>query len=94
MSKATTAQVEESENKGIIEKFSHQEYALITEELDILRKATLGLWKIAETTDDEKFRASIYQWFVSSLIPKPIQQTDVTSGGEKVPWVINTNLDI
>lgn len=84
MGKATTAQVEESENKAIIEKFSHEEYALITDELDVLRNATIGLWEIAQTTKDEKFRASIYQWFVNSLIPKPVQKTDVTTGGHPI----------
>jgi len=92
--KATTAQVEASENKKIIMDFTFEDYALIAEKLDILEKSTVGLWEIAQNTEDEKFKASLYQWFVSSLIPKPVQKTDITSGGENMNIVINTNLDL
>jgi hypothetical protein len=87
MANKRTEQNKESENKSIIEKFSFQDYSIIAEELDILRKATVGLWDIAENTKDAKFKASLYQWFVSSLIPKPIQKTDITSGGHPINTV-------
>jgi hypothetical protein len=84
MSKATTEQVEESENKSIIQKHSYQDYLLIYSELEILDKATRALWLLAMTTEDEKLKADILKWFVESGIGRATQRTDITTNGESI----------
>ena len=84
MSKATTEQVEESENKSIIQKHSYQDYLLIYSELKILDKATRALWLLAMTTKDEKLKADILKWFVESGIGRATQRTDITTNGESI----------
>jgi len=84
MSKATTEQVEESENKSIIQKHSYQDYLLIYSELEVLDKATRALWVLAMTTEDEKLKADILKWFVESGIGRATQRTDITTNGESI----------
>lgn len=82
--KATTEQIKASENKSIILKMDFETVSAVYEELGITEKSLRSLVQIADTTEDEKLRASIYQWLIELRIPKPKQSLELDGGMEIV----------
>lgn len=79
MAKATTQQVEKSENNKIASGIDREFFRLYCDEHDELRKSVEDMLRIRETTEDDKIRVDIDKWIVEQLIGRPKQSTELES---------------
>ena len=94
MSKATTAQVEASENKKIIQKLDYKDFKIVCNELNVVEDAIRELWTLAKNTKDDRVKKDIYQWIIEMNIGKAKQSTDITSKDERITAGIFVDGDI
>ncbi len=85
--KATNEQIEKSRSKAIIQGHDYKTLTIVFDELEIVDKSVRNLWELAISTEDEKLKASIFQFFIELRVAKPKQEHDVTSGGDRIESV-------
>jgi len=83
MSKSTTEQKAESQDRKIIQEIGFKDFSAVCQEYQIIEKATRELLELAKKEDTPiKVKVDIYKWVIEMNIGKPKQQ-DIKPLGEE-----------
>ena len=75
MSKSTTEQKAESQDRKIIQEIGFKDFSAVCQEYQIIEKATRELLELAKKEDTPiKVKVDIYKWVIEMNIGKPKQQ--------------------
>ena len=80
--KATTEQIAESENKGVLSTVGREFFVLYCEDKEMLKECMDDLVETRNTTKDGRVRTEINKFIVSQLIGNPKQATSLEGVGD------------
>lgn len=80
MSKSTTEQKAESQDRKIIQEIGFKDFSAVCQEYQIIEKATRELLELAKKEDTPiKVKVDIYKWIIEMNIGKPKQMEILSS---------------